>query len=101
MGSFKKAVHLNIQNFTEFPQSAANLSKIKPIVMFCTGGIRCEKAALFLLQNEFLEVYQLDGGILGYFAQCGNAHYVGECFVFDNRIAVSGMDPAHKARDLG
>jgi UPF0176 protein len=62
--------------------------------MFCTGGIRCEKASLLMQQQGFEEVYQLDKGILGYFAEIGGAHYDGACFVFDERIAV---DPALKA----
>jgi UPF0176 protein len=57
--------------------------------MFCTGGIRCEKAAVYLLNAGFPEVYQLDGGILNYFSEVGGAHYSGECFVFDQRVSVN------------
>ena len=57
--------------------------------MFCTGGIRCEKAALYLQSAGFSEVYQLEGGILNYFSEVGGAHYNGECFVFDQRVSVN------------
>ena len=56
---------------------------------FCTGGIRCEKAAPFLLQQGFEQVYQLDGGILKYFEECGSDHFDGECFVFDKRVGLA------------
>ncbi len=90
-GSFNQAVHLNLATFREFPQAVSQLPesfKKKSIVTFCTGGIRCEKASAYLLQQGFQEVYQLHGGILNYFAECGNAHYQGECFVFDERITI-------------
>ena len=57
--------------------------------MFCTGGIRCEKAGPFMAREGY-DVFQLDGGILKYFEECGGAHYDGECFVFDRRV---GLDP--------
>jgi UPF0176 protein len=56
--------------------------------MFCTGGIRCEKASVYCINNGFQEVYQLEGGILNYFAEVGREYYQGECFVFDERVAV-------------
>jgi UPF0176 protein len=87
-GTFNNAVHGNLSDFGEFPEAADALPKDKPVVMFCTGGIRCEKAALHLLNAGFPEVLQLEGGILNYFAEVGGAHYHGECFVFDQRIAV-------------
>ena len=87
-GSFEQAKHFQLKDFGDFPEHAEQLNKDKPVVMFCTGGIRCEKAALHLLNAGFPEVYQLDGGILNYFAEVGGAHYSGECFVFDQRIAV-------------
>lgn len=87
-GTFSHAVNLHLNNFTEFPAAIAPLDKSKTIVMFCTGGIRCEKAALYMDQAEFPEVYQLEGGILNYFAKVGGDHYEGDCFVFDERIAV-------------
>jgi len=87
-GTFTGAVNMRLNNFGEFPAAAENVDRDKPIVMFCTGGIRCEKAALHMLNQGFTQVYQLDGGILGYFKKVGGAHYEGECFVFDERIAL-------------
>ncbi|MBV9576833.1 MAG: sulfurtransferase [Gammaproteobacteria bacterium] len=87
-GTFKNAVNLQIDDFTAFPATLASIEKNKPIVMFCTGGIRCEKAALYLLNQGHEEVYQLDGGILGYFAKVGGEYYEGECFVFDQRVSL-------------
>lgn len=91
LGTFEKAVDLNIKSFRDFPRAISELPeemKNKPVVSFCTGGIRCEKASQLLLNNGFKEVYQLNGGILNYFEQCGSDHYQGECFVFDKRVAV-------------
>ena len=88
-GTFKGAINLHMKNFGELPEAVQNLDKHKPLVMFCTGGIRCEKAAIYMQQQGFTDVYQLDGGIIGYFAQVGGAHYEGECFVFDERIALA------------
>jgi UPF0176 protein len=87
-GTFDDAVNLHMNDFSEFPAVSKQLPRTKPIVMFCTGGIRCEKAALHLLESGFAEVYQLDGGILNYFKETGGAHFAGECFVFDQRIAL-------------
>lgn len=88
-GTFDNAVNLHINDFGHFPVASKSLDKEKPVVMFCTGGIRCEKASLYMLNHGFKEVYQLDRGILGYFADIGGAHYHGECFVFDERIAIN------------
>lgn len=93
LGTFRNAVALEIDHFREFPQAADKLPpelKQQPIVMFCTGGIRCEKAGPYLEREGFEQVFQLDGGILKYFEDCGSAHYQGECFVFDQRV---GLDP--------
>lgn len=87
-GTFTNAVNLQLADFGELPAAIDTLNHDKPIVMFCTGGIRCEKAALYLLNNGYSAVYQLDGGILGYFANVGGEHYEGDCFVFDERISV-------------
>lgn len=87
-GTFSGAINLHLHNFGELPEAVRDLDKQKPVVMFCTGGIRCEKAAIYMQNQGFKEVYQLDGGILGYFAQVGGAHYEGECFVFDERVAL-------------
>ena len=91
VGTFDGATHLNIDNFSDFPKAVAALSeemKTKPVVTFCTGGIRCEKAAAFLMKQGFTNVWQLKGGILNYFEQCGGANFQGNCFVFDARRAV-------------
>jgi UPF0176 protein len=94
LGTFRNALVPAIENFRDFPAAAAKLPaelKAQPIVTFCTGGIRCEKAAPYLQQLGFAEVYQLDGGILKYFETCGGAHYEGECFVFDRRVGVDSQ----------
>lgn len=92
LGTFDNAVDLNIAHFSDFPKAlkSAQLPKDKPIVSFCTGGIRCEKAAILLQEYGYSEVYQLAGGILDYFAAQGAAHYHGECFIFDRRVGVDG-----------
>jgi predicted sulfurtransferase len=98
VGTFHQAVHLEIDSFREFPASAKAVAadwKNRPIVTFCTGGIRCEKAAAFLLKEGFQEVYQLEGGILKYFEDCESAHYQGNCFVFDWRLSVDSTFQAH------
>ncbi|MDO8953710.1 MAG: rhodanese-like domain-containing protein [Gammaproteobacteria bacterium] len=95
-GSFDNAVDLKLEQFKQLPEriQMAELDKNKPVVMFCTGGIRCEKAAPVALQAGFKEVYQLEGGILNYFEKCGTAHYHGDCFVFDERRGVdAGLNP--------
>lgn len=92
LGSFEKAVKLPMDIFRVFPDSLKHLQDIdrsKPTVTFCTGGIRCEKASAYLLGVGFSEVYQLQGGILKYFEKCGNSHYAGECFVYDQRVSLN------------
>jgi UPF0176 protein len=91
VGTFKNALDWRIRKFTEFPQALLkHRDKLrgKTVVSFCTGGIRCEKAAIFMRQAGVEHVYQLDGGILKYFEDVGHAHFDGECFVFDERRAV-------------
>ena len=91
VGTFENAIQPGIDNFRDFPQAVAKLPedmKDEPIVMFCTGGIRCEKAGPYMEQAGFKQVYQLEGGILKYFEDCGGDHYSGDCFVFDQRVAV-------------
>lgn len=93
LGTFTKARHLDLAHFCDFPEALEDLSeeeREKPIVTFCTGGIRCEKAGALMIQKGFKNVLQLDGGILRYFEELGDAHYDGECFVFDQRVAVNG-----------
>jgi UPF0176 protein len=87
-GTFENAKHFGLADFNDFPQAANRLDTTKPVVMFCTGGIRCEKAALHLQNAGCRDVYQLEGGILNYFSKVGGAHYQGECFVFDQRVSV-------------
>src|ERR1700730_13021607 len=94
LGTFRNAVPIGIDHFREFPGAVARLPpelKEQPIVMFCTGGIRCEKAGPFMQREGFKSIFQLDGGILKYFEECGAEHYDGECFVFDQRV---GVDPS-------
>jgi UPF0176 protein len=96
LGTFRGAVPAGIRHFRDFPEAVRRLPeewKDRPIVTFCTGGIRCEKAGPYLQQVGFKQVHQLDGGILKYFEECGGAHYEGECFVFDRRV---GVDPQLK-----
>jgi|TARA_B100000787_G_scaffold34764_1_gene24133 UPF0176 protein len=94
IGSFKNAINPKTKSFKEFPESIEklNIDKNQPIAMFCTGGIRCEKASSFLLKNGYKNVSQLDGGILNYLEVKKNdrsTSWKGECFVFDNRVAVN------------
>jgi UPF0176 protein len=91
-GTFENAEDYGIRVFTEFaPQLAAHAAGYvgKTVVSFCTGGIRCEKAAIHMQEVGVERVYQLEGGILKYFEEVGGAHYRGDCFVFDEREAVS------------
>jgi UPF0176 protein len=93
-GTFKGALFWGNKNFTEFGEIAkqhADALKNKTVVSFCTGGIRCEKAAPYLHSLGVENVFQLEGGILRYFEKVGRDHYDGDCFVFDERAAV---DPA-------
>jgi UPF0176 protein len=90
-GMFKDAIDLDIRKFTEFEDALSQLpeeSKDKPVVMYCTGGVRCEKASVVMLEAGWKEVYQLDGGILRYIEHTGGAHWDGECFVFDRRVCL-------------
>jgi len=91
VGTFKNAIDLKIPSFRDFPEAVSNLPeeyKKKPIVMFCTGGIRCEKASAVMLKSGFENVKQLEGGILDYFKDTDASHWDGDCFVFDDRVAV-------------
>jgi UPF0176 protein len=91
IGTFEGAVELDIPSFRTFPRAIESLPeeyKSKTVVMFCTGGIRCEKASAVMLKAGFEDVRQLDGGVLGYFEECGGSHWKGDCFVFDQRVAL-------------
>ena len=91
VGTFRNAIDWRISKFTEFPQALlAHRDELagKTVVSFCTGGIRCEKAAIFMREAGVDHVFQLEGGILKYFEDEGHAHFDGECFVFDDRRAV-------------
>ena len=92
IGSFEGAIDPHIHSFGEFPERVRALKDDladKTVVTFCTGGIRCEKAVLYMQAQGFDQVYQLDGGILRYFEEVGGAHYRGDCFVFDRRVALT------------
>ncbi len=91
LGTFENAHLIGVDHFRDFPEAVRQLPeemKNHPIVTFCTGGIRCEKAGPFMEMAGFEDVYQLEGGILKYFEECGDSHYKGDCFVFDYRVAV-------------
>jgi len=90
VGTFKNSINPNIQNFRDFPKYFKKIDKIKPVAMFCTGGIRCEKASIFLKRKGFKNVFQLKGGILNYLdkTEKKDSLWKGECFVFDNRISL-------------
>jgi UPF0176 protein len=95
-GTFSDALTLPIDNFTDLPQALEphrDALGDATVVSFCTGGIRCEKAALWMQAEGMSNVLQLDGGILGYFERVGGRHYDGRCFVFDERVA---LDPELK-----
>ena len=95
IGTFENSVDLGLSSFRGFPEAVKNssLNKQKTVVMFCTGGIRCEKASAVMLNEGFEDVRQIEGGILGYFESVGGDHWNGDCFVFDRRVAVdSNLD---------
>jgi UPF0176 protein len=90
VGTFKKSVNPNVNNFRDFPKYLNGLKKNKPVAMFCTGGIRCEKTSVYLKKKGFKNIYQLNGGILNYLKKIKkkDSLWKGECFVFDNRISL-------------
>ncbi len=92
VGTFENTIDYRITKFSEFPEVVAqhkNELDGKTVVTFCTGGIRCEKAAIHMQNIGFDSVYQLEGGILKYFEEVGGDHYTGDCFVFDRRTALN------------
>lgn len=90
IGTFKNALNPNIEKFTDFPEyiEKQGIPKEKKMLIFCTGGIRCEKGILELQSQGYNNVYQLEGGILNYLSEYPNDQYEGECFVFDHRVSV-------------
>ena len=90
VGTFKNAMNPKIQNFRDFPKFLNKIEKTKPVAMFCTGGIRCEKASIFLKKKGFKNVFQLKGGIINYLnnTKKKDSLWKGECFVFDNRVSL-------------
>ena len=90
VGTFKRSVNPNVSNFRDFPKYLNKLKKHKPVAMFCTGGIRCEKTAVYLKKKGFNNIFQLNGGILNYLKTINTKEslWKGECFVFDNRISL-------------
>jgi len=91
VGHFKDAITLDIENFRDLPERMNELEpfKDKTVITYCTGGIKCEKASAYLLENGFKDVYQLDGGILKYAKEGGGEDFEGKCYVFDGRVVVN------------
>jgi UPF0176 protein len=102
VGTFEGALDYRISKFSEFPAAVATHRDAladKTVVSFCTGGIRCEKAAIHMSNLGIDHVYQLEGGILKYFEEVGAAHYRGDCFVFDERTALdAALKPSTTAQ---
>ena len=107
-GTFDGAIDWRIEKFTEFPKALQDHREQlagKTVVSFCTGGIRCEKAAILMREAGVEDVLQLEGGILKYFEQIGGAHYHGDCFVFDGRrtlapdLSATGGDASARAAE--
>jgi UPF0176 protein len=99
-GTFVGAINWHLTKFTEFPQAVLDHKDElagKTVISFCTGGIRCEKAAIFMGEVGIENVYQLDGGILKYFEETGGVGYQGNCFVFDERRT---LDPTLQPQPL-
>jgi len=88
VGKFANAIECDIENFRDLPEYLENLGELKEkkVLMYCTGGIRCEKASALFRARGFKSVFQLHGGIANYQKEFGNEHWLGECFVFDNRM---------------
>ena len=90
IGTFKGSINPNTKNFRDFKNYLINLKKNEPVGMFCTGGIRCEKASNYLYNKGFKNVFMLKGGIINYFNKTkpSKSKWIGECFVFDNRVTI-------------
>ena len=92
LGTFKNALDLDLDSFRDFPEEIEKLREDlngREIVMFCTGGIRCEKASALMLKNGFENIKQIEGGVINYFKETGGKHWNGDCFVFDDRVALN------------
>ena len=92
LGTFKNALVLDLDSFRDFPEEIEKLREElngKEVVMFCTGGIRCEKASALMLENGFENIKQIEGGVINYFQETGGKHWNGDCFVFDDRVALN------------
>jgi UPF0176 protein len=90
MGRFKGAITFDMENLRDLPDHMEEIEhlKNKKIITYCTGGIKCEKASAYLLSQGFENVYQLHGGIIKYGIEAGGEDFDGQCYVFDNRLAV-------------
>jgi len=101
IGRFKNAICPDIEVFSEWPQAVKDLEEMKnkTIVTYCTGGIRCEKASAYMVEQGFKNVRQLHGGIIRYGQEVGDDHWEGKCFVFDRRGAVN-IDPKKQSHDI-
>lgn len=90
VGRFKNAIALDIDNFRDFPEKLKEIENLKDkkVVTYCTGGIKCEKASGYLVQNGFKNVYQVEGGIVKYAKETGGKNFDGKLYVFDNRVVV-------------
>ncbi len=102
VGKFKNALTLDIENFRDFPSKLGELEqyKKKKIVTYCTGGIKCEKASAYLLEQGFENVHQLHGGIIKYGIEEQGEGFEGKCYVFDSRVVaeVNTVDPSIVSR---
>ena len=105
VGHFHNAINPHISKFTELPAALeAHRPQLagKRIVTYCTGGIRCEKAALWMDAHGYENVVQLDGGVLDYFEHTGGKHWDGELFMFDRRVSVTtDLQPGSWEQDFG
>ncbi len=99
IGKFKNAITPSIETFREFPKIIRNLKKYKTkkIILYCTGGVRCEKASAVLIKGGFWDINQLEGGILNYIEQYPDTYFKGRCFVFDNRLSIG---TGNKTKDI-
>jgi len=98
VGTFKGSINPELNNFRDFPRYFKTLKKDQNIGMFCTGGIRCEKASAYLKKKGFKNVYQLKGGIINYLdnVKKKDSLWSGDCFVFDNRVSIKhGLKPGN------